>query len=367
MCSATATPSDPTHASQAIESDWSRFLVSQPSAATSCPGATASELEFIRDGCLVCDLTADRGVIEVTGPDAEIFLHGQLSSDVRALGSDRAQLSTFSSPKGRVLATLLLWRTPEGFVLQLPASAHASIAKRLAVFVLRSKVRCTVSERFICIGVTGAGAAETLQAAGIALPDSDFGVARAAANVPHAPDTTLRLPGARFQLLFTAADHAVSCWQRLCTAGAKAGNGAAWRWASIRSGIAEIVEQTRDQFVPQMLNYDLLGGVSFTKGCYPGQEIVARTQYRGEIKRRTLLLHGQTQEMPAAAQSIFATRSPDQPIGTVLAAATTPGGGFDVLACIHLDLAEQAELRLGGIDGPILQRLDLPYVLPGAH
>ncbi|MGH8667443.1 MAG: folate-binding protein, partial [Burkholderiales bacterium] len=107
--------------------------------------------------------------------------------------------------------------------------------------------------------------------------------------------------------------------------------------------------------------------VSFTKGCYPGQEIVARTQYRGETKRRTLLLHAQSQEPLVAAQSVHAVRSPDQPIGTVLAAAAAPGGGFDALACVHLDLAENSELRLGRVDGPELQRLNLPYALPGAR
>lgn len=327
----------------------------------------ASELQHLHCACVVCDLAQGYALIEALGPDAAAFLHGQLSSDVAALGPERAQLSTYNSPKGRVLATLLLWRSAEGFVLQLPAATAASIAKRLSMFVLRSKVRLTPSARFIRLGLTGASAAQTLAAAEVALPHTDFGLVGAGvASAADAPDWVLRLPGTRYELVFSDAGRAVALWQRLCSAGAQAGNGAAWQWASIRSGIADIVAETQDQFVLQMLNYDLLGGVSFNKGCYPGQEIVARTQYRGETKRRTLLLHAQTQDAPVPAQSVHAVRSPGQPIGTVLAAAAAPGGGFDALACVHLDLAENSELRLGRVDGPALQRLNLPYALPYA-
>jgi folate-binding protein YgfZ len=336
-------------------------------AGASAPGATASELQHLHSGCVLCDLANDHGLIEAAGPDAAAFLHGQLSSDVAALGPDRVQLSTYSSPKGRVLATLLLWRSQDGFLLQLPASIAAAIAKRLSMYVLRSKVRLAPSARFIRLGLAGAGAAQTLAAAQVNLPEADYGIVSAgASSTPDAPDRVLRLPGTRYELVFSDAARAASLWQRLRGAGARIGNGSAWQWASIRSGIADIVAETQDQFVLQMLNYDLLGGVSFTKGCYPGQEIVARTQYRGETKRRTLLLHAQSKEAPAVGQSIHAVSSPDQPVGTVLAAAAAPEGGFDALACVHLDLADDSELRLGRIDGPALRRLVLPYALPNA-
>src|SRR5690606_14790145 len=109
--------------------------------------------------------------------------------------------------------------------------------------------------------------------------------------------------------------------------------------------------------------YELLGAVSFSKGCYPGQEIVARTQYRGGIKRRTLLFHVDAAESPAAGQPILGGEADSQPVGTVLNAAAAPGG-FDLLACLHLDLARGRELRLGAANGPALQALELPYVLP---
>jgi folate-binding Fe-S cluster repair protein YgfZ len=115
-----------------------------------------------------------------------------------------------------------------------------------------------------------------------------------------------------------------------------------------------------------MLNYELLGAVSFTKGCYPGQENVARTQYRGEIKRRTWLLHGDRPDVPAPGQAIFGAQS-EQAAGTVLAAAPARQGGFDALACMHTELAAAGELRLGAQPGAALTRLALPYALPATR
>ena len=115
-----------------------------------------------------------------------------------------------------------------------------------------------------------------------------------------------------------------------------------------------------------MLNLEMVGGISFTKGCYPGQEIVARTQYRGEIKRRTFLAHVDDGAVPAAGVPIFDAASPQQALGTVVMAAAAPSGGFDALVCLHVDLAGRAELRLGDPQGPRLYLSELPYQLPVA-
>lgn len=328
------------------------------------------ELERARTGSVLCDL-AGCALIEASGADAESFLHAQLSSDVRGLALDRCQLSTYNTPKGRVLATLLLWRAAEGFLVQLPRAIAESVCKRLSMYVLRSKVGLILaSDRYVRIGIAGPAAASTLAGAGLTVPAADFGLAAATDASDRSdvqPDWLLRLPGSRFEAVFAQAERAIAFWEHLETAGAYAGTGAGWHWASIRSGIAQVGAGTQDEFVLQMLNYELLGAVSFTKGCYPGQEIVARTQYRGEIKRRTLLLHAQSDASPAAAQPIYAAGS-QQPVGMVLDAAAAPpeSGGFDLLACVHLDLAGTAELRLASPDGCVLERLDLPYSVPGA-
>jgi folate-binding protein YgfZ len=341
-----------------MTADWVHFVRAQASTAGPLPGAGDASIV----GAL-CDL-AGYSLIAVTGADAESFLHAQLSSDVRALGRDRCQLSTYNSPKGRVLATLLLWRGADGFLLQAPAAIAEGLVKRLALFVLRAKVSIALTgERWICIGLAGEGAERVLTQADMVAPADDLGVA---AVTGAAPGWVLRLPGKRWELVVEGAGHAIEIWQRLRKAGAVPAEESFWRWHGIRSGIADIVPQTQDQFVPQMLNYELLGAVSFTKGCYPGQEIVARTQYRGEIKRRTWLLHGGRPDLPAAGQAIFGTQS-DQAAGTVLAAAPAPQGGFDALACMHTELAAAGELRLGSHAGAALTRLALPYVIPASR
>ena len=344
---------------------WDAFLAAECGGPESTSGASgAAELQAVQDGCIVCDLR-EPGLIEATGADAEAFLHGQLSSDLGSLSAHRSQLSTYNSPKGRVLATLLAWRAPEGFLLQLDSSIAASVCKRLGMFVLRAKAKLALAgDRFVRLGVAGTRARETLLSAGFEAPEADFDLTPigGAAGAPR--DQTLRLPGERYLLVFSSLAPAIAAWRQLREAGAQPGTGLAWHWLTVRSGIAEIVAATQDQFVAQMLNYDLLGGVSFTKGCYPGQEIVARTQYRGEIKRRTLLFHTPAELAPTPGQALHAVQGPDQAVGTVLDAAAAPDGGFDLLACVHLDLAAAGELRLGAADGARLEQLALPYALP---
>ena len=344
-----------------MNAEWAQFLATQATAAGPAPGAGTDEP--LAGYCALCDLRAD-ALIAVTGADAESFLHAQLSSDVRALGRDRCQLSTYNSPKGRVLATLLLWRGADGFLLQTPAALAAGFAKRLAMFVLRAKVQIApAAERWIRFGLAGAGAQGVLAQAGMAAPAEDFGVV---AGTAAASGWVLRLPGQRYQIVAEGTERAIDAWQRLRAAGATVTAESFWRWQGIRSGIADIVPETQDQFVPQMLNYELLGAVSFTKGCYPGQEIVARTQYRGEIKRRTWLLHGDRPDIPSPGQAIFGAQS-EQAAGTVLAAAASPQGGFDALACMHTELGAAGELRLGAQPVPALTRLPLPYAVPAGR
>ena len=183
--------------SAAPGTDWPRFLASLALAPAS-PAAAATEAPPASHACVLSDLSG-YALIEVSGPDAESFLHAQLSSDVRALGPDRCQLATYNSPKGRVLATLLLWRSGEGFLLQVPAALATSLAKRLSLFVLRSKVRLAAAgERLIRFGLAGAQAGELLDQAGLAVPTADFGLVSGALSTnAMQPDAVLRLDQGR--------------------------------------------------------------------------------------------------------------------------------------------------------------------------
>ena len=303
----------------------------------------------------VCAPLAELGVITVTGEDGARFLHGQLTNDIEHLGVDRLALNGYCTAKGRLLATFRVWRDAQAIHLLLPRELLPGVLKRLSMFVLRAKARLAdATDGWHVCAVFGNGAGEKLRALGGALPAAagecvDFGGARLA-----------RLHGAssvpeRFLVLAPAAETASTAWLSGLPA---VGSGAFW-WSEIDAGVPTVFAATQERFVPQMINFEVIGGVSFTKGCYPGQEVVARSQYRGKLRRRMQLAHGEAAAAPGA--DVFAEGEPEA-AGTVVMAATAPGGGFDLLLECPQEKAE-APLRLGAADGPRLELRALPYEL----
>ena len=289
------------------------------------------------------------GVIRASGEEAQKFLHGQLTNDMLGLDPTRARLAGFCSAKGRLQASFVLWKAAEGEVLMVcAASVLAATLKRLSMFVLRSRCKLVdASAELPVYGIAGPFAAQLAPHASdwqrgvvdgasvVALPPV-HGIARclwAGPNPPpSAPDGGLSEEG--------------------------------WRWLEVQSGVPLIEAATVDRFVPQMLNYELIGGVDFQKGCYPGQEIVARSQYRGTIKRRMALF-----DIDAAAQpgdEIFHSADPGQPAGMVVNAAPRPDAASASSALVEVKLAalEHGSLHLAGADGAVLRRHALPYDVP---
>jgi len=161
--------------------------------------------------------------------------------------------------------------------------------------------------------------------------------------------------------LSVVPEHAAAVWQVLCESATPVG-APVWDWLRINAGIPMIVAATQEQFVPQMVNLEVIGGVSFQKGCYPGQEIVARSQYLGKLKRRMFLAHV---EAPAApADNLYSADIEGQATGTVVNAAPAPTGGFDVLAVAQVESANTQTLHLKAADGAELRLKPLPYALP---
>ena len=304
----------------------------------------------------------DLGLIAVAGEDAARFLHSQLTNDVEHLGTDEARLAGFCTPKGRLQATFLMWRDSEATVwLQLPRAIQAPLQKRLSMFVMRSKARlrdATIEDAVAAvIGVGGAKGEAALRAQGLALPQAAMTSTRGERG------TVIRLSdafGAPRCLWITSAGHAEAALPALSSELALGGN-AAWHLAAIHAGVPQVTAATQEQFVPQMINLELLGGVNFKKGCYPGQEIVARSQYLGKLKRRTSLA---TSENAAAraGDEVFSSADPDQPCGMVVNAAPNGLGGADLL--VELKLAALAEdVYLGSAGGALLRFLPMPYPL----
>jgi len=287
------------------------------------------------------------GVIRARGNDATSFLQGQLTSDVAGLGPDEARLAGFCSAKGRLQATFIVWKAADAILLACAADLLAPTLKRLSMFVLRAQ--CKLSDASAEVGLSGViGEAavalmadakpwRTRDAEGrllIRLPDA-AGTARGL--VASSGDTSIDATAASISL-----DH--------------------WRWLEVQSAIPTIEAATVDRFVPQMLNFELVGGVDFQKGCYPGQEVVARSQYRGTIKRRMFLFDADVPMRPGT--EVFHAGDPGQPAGMVVNAAPHPDTGWSALVEAKIAAREGGALHLGSPEGPMLRPAELPYPLP---
>ena len=287
--------------------------------------------------------------LQFTGVDAESFLHGQLSCDVRTLHVGAASYGSYCTPQGRMLATFLLIRTVDAYLMLLPGDIAEATQKRLSMFILRSKVKLARAD-WVVFGIQGNAATAPLgDAALMSQPDADGG-------------WTLRLDAHR-SLLLVPASHAIARWEALRSAYRPAGS-PVWEWLDIRAGIPWIGPATREEFIPQMVNLDLVGGVSFSKGCYPGQEVVARTQFRGQVKRRMYLAHVDAAARPRAGDALYSDDLGDQASGKIVAAQPAPQGGYDLLAVATVSSREQSVIRLKAPDGPALDFQPLPYAFP---
>lgn len=305
------------------------------------------------------------GCLRVTGRDALNFLHNQLTNDVEHLPAGQALPFGFCSAKGRLQASLLGWRADTddapGMRLALSRGLAAHLRQRLSMFVLRAKAKVEdEAAQSIAFGLTGAGIAAALEG-WVEAPAQ-------AGQVVVAPGiTAIALPSVRVggnvdpiprAMLWVDAAQAPGLWSRLSTALTPAAP-AGWRWLEVLSGVARVVPATWEHFVPQMVNFELVGGVNFKKGCYPGQEVVARSQYLGKLKRRMYL--GQIDVAPPAPSTDVIGRLGAEPCGEVVLSAPAPEGGGTLLF-----ESQSAAVAEGGLSvaGQPIRLLDLPYPLP---
>jgi folate-binding protein YgfZ len=269
----------------------------------------------------ICDLSPTNALLRVSGDDAAEFLHNQFINDVKALPVGAAQWNGWCTPKGRLLVTFALARDAEGYLLLLPAAFAEAIAKRLRMFVLRSRVK---------------------------VEDVSASVTRHGLWGGAIPEVAFRLGADRGFAFGTAPPGRPATLED-------------WSLSLIRDGVVQVVPGTQEEFVPQMANYDLIGGVSFKKGCYPGQEIVARTQYRGILKKRAVRVR--SAQPLSAGESVYSPAFGEQSAGMVANAAPSPDGGFEALVVAQLEAIGQGSLHQGLPSGPLLDILPLPYAL----
>lgn len=300
------------------------------------------------------------GLIAATGDDAAHFLHNQLTNDIEHLTPAQARLAGYCSPKGRLLATMLVWKSGDAIWLQLPREIQAAVQKRLQMFILRAKAKLAdASADTVALGLVGAGA-DILAPWFPTLPQAVYG------KVDSEAGSLIRVADAdgrpRYQWIAPLAV-AQQAWPVL-TRSLPPAPPSAWRLTEIAAGIPMVVAATQEQFVPQMVNYEVVGGVNFRKGCYPGQEIVARSQYLGKLKRRMLpaTVAADASNAVAPGMEIFAANEPDQPCGQVVNAEAT-GGRVRCLVELKTAALDAGGLALGAANGPALEIGELPYAL----
>jgi len=341
-------------------SEWKEFLANAgaefDATGVAHYGSLRRELSVAITGNVFADLS-HYGLISVHGEDAETFLQGQFTNDIRKVTDGHSQLSGLCNQKGRLLATFRVFRRGDSYYLCLPATMVEDVIKRLRMFVLRSKVTLEdASDTFVHIGVSGDGAELELRKFAGEWPET------VNAAVQAGNHTIIRVPGIHPSYeIFTTVDDARQLWDQLNVQSAPIGADA-WQLLDIQAGIPVISPQTREAFVPQMTNLQLIDGVSFQKGCYTGQEIVARMQYLGKLKRRMYRARVESASQLTGEEEIFAADNTQQSIGKLVSAAPHPDGGYAILVVLQIASAEgESGLHLGSADGPLLELETLPY------
>lgn len=340
-----------------MNDQWKRFLESR-SATIEDDGAVRFPESTPAPDCALFDLS-HVGLIQVSGDDAETFLQGQLTNDVREVSSSHYQFSGYCTPKGRLLAGFLVFRHAGSLFLQVPENRLQPTIDRLSMFVLMSRVAVEdASGRLVRIGLAGDCAPGLLASAFTKLPQR-MGDATEENDV-----SLLRMGGSlpRYEMVGEAGTIS-RLWDQLART-ATAAERDYWSLLEIRAGIPSIDTGTVEAFVPQMLNFQAIDGVSFTKGCYTGQEVVARMKYLGKLKRRMYLAHADTDSSPQPGDELFSVHSESgQGAGKVVDARLAPEGGYDLLVVLEISSREQDDLHLTDANGPRLKFLELPYTV----
>jgi hypothetical protein len=338
-----------------MKPDWKQFLVERGAEFDADTllhfGNPERERRIPPQGAILCDLS-HIGLISASGHDAEAFLQGQLSNDLQRVSDTQAQRSSYSSPKGRAIATFQLALRQGTYYLSLPADILEPVLKRLRMFVMRSQVALE-------------DATDSLVHFGYSDPQGEARLSDIIGTIPMQPLdvvqsgnlTIIRHPAPvpRFEVL-GELDDACELWSRLGVNAAGVGRNA-WDYYDVEAGIPHVTAASTEAWVPQMMNLHLIDAISFNKGCFPGQEVVARLKYLGKSKRQTYRLGIDSVALPAIGTVVKNTG--DAEAGKVLNAALNPDGKAEVLAVMKTAEAGN-ELSL---DGHAVTVLDLPYSL----
>jgi tRNA-modifying protein YgfZ len=350
------------HKAANMKPEWKDFLLNEGAEFNHAGDCVASfgnpkrELLVINTGDVICDLS-HFGLISVYGEDAATFMQGQFTNDINQVSNARSQLSAYCNPKGRMFANFRIFKRESTYYIELPHELLQTVLKRLRMFVLRAKVTIDdASDALVRFGASGHRIDRQLcEIIGVMPAEVDD-------CVEFGEYTIIRVPGMTMSDEIHAPLEAMqTLWQQFNVDSATAGAGA-WNLLNIQAGVGVVTAATSEAFVPQMINLQLLGGVSFTKGCYTGQEIVARMHYLGKLKKRMYRVRIATDDEVSVGEALYAAdSSAGQNTGAIINAQQHPEGGNEALAVIQISDAEKGGLRLRDAYGPKIEVLELPY------
>ena len=346
-----------------MQSDWQAFLAHNGAEFEDNRlthfGNPDRELRMALGGNIICDLS-HYALLAISGADAADFLQSQFINDIRSLDENTSHLNGYCNPKGRMIAGFRVFKRDDTIYLRLDRALGQAVVRRLHQYKMRSKVEIRdVSGNFVRLGFSGKTAADRLSEI---LDTPDIAVNGAIKGGRRYGNlTAIRVPGITPSYeLYSDEAHIQDIWTRLNVDSAPVGP-QPWRLIEVLAGIPHLGTETTEQFVPQMLNYQSIGGLSFEKGCYPGQEIVARMHYLGRLKKRMYLARVKTDAPPRPNQPLYGGKAAASKTGAIVNAERHPDGGYAVLAVIQISDAESAPVHLGDAKGPRLEITALPY------
>ncbi len=351
-----------------MNTDWKDFLTEQITQNEQSAADSAQQNAQAEQADIICDLS-HYGLIVIAGPDAAAFMQGQFTNDVQQVNEQQAQLSALCNNKGRMIANFTLFQYQQNYFLSVHQSLLETTIERLQTYILSAQVAVQdVSEQLVAVGIAGkevcnrlhevlplAGGQALIQQAGTVIADDNYIMIKTADKLP------------RYQI-FANVEKARELWLKLCNT-AEVVHGQSWEYLNIQCGIPVINAHTSEQLIPQMANMEILDGVNFKKGCYTGQEIVARMHYLGKLKKRMYRVHIDTPQaiaaspdsQPRSGDKVFAKNATaGQNTGMLIDAQAAPGGGYSALAVLQIADAE-SELSLHDINGPAITLESLPY------
>jgi hypothetical protein len=293
------------------------------------------------------------GIARISGSDAADFLQAQLTGDISDIGAEITRISGYCNPKGRLLAIFRVLREGDDFLLLSDSDILPNILQRLQVYVLRMKVHLAVETARVAIGLFGPGAEDIVTNLSGSSPDiaNDLVCKQRICSIPFGEKE-------KAYLILAPPEQLIESWV-VIRSGTQLAGSDQWNLFEMRSGIPRITPVTQGHFIPQSVNLDLIGGVSFSKGCYPGQEIVARVRYLGRLKHRMARAIVTDGALPSPGDPVFLDAATTRRAGTVINAVSLPNGAAELLATVPLTSSIGAEFPIDQT-GRSIQLVELP-------